>query len=210
MPAAHAGRDEVGPGQLITCKVELARANGIAGPMAQTEFNGVGVPVWDPERMALVQSHFVPAKDIKSATQAKSMRDFAREHNVKYYYEVGEGGIEHALLPEQGLAVPGMLIIGADSHTCTYGGVGAFSTGVGSTDLAAVWATGEIWLRVPETLRFVVAGGLSASNVAEVMSLLAPDAVDVSSGVESSPGKKDLRLIDEFAGAVRSATAKRE
>lgn len=159
--AEHAGLDEVRPGQLITCKVDLAMANDITGPMAQTEFNKIGVPVWDPDRMALVQSHFVPAKDIKSAAQAKSMRDFAREHNVKYYYEVGEGGIEHALLPEQGLALPGMLIIGADSHTCTYGGVGAFATGVGSTDLAAVWATGEIWLRVPETLRFVFHGKLS-------------------------------------------------
>lgn len=158
---AHgAGLDDVEPGQLVTCKVDLAMANDVTGPLAAKEFRKIGVPVWDPNRMALVQSHFVPAKDIKSAAQAKEMRDFAREHNIKWYFEVGEGGIEHALLPETGLAAPGQIIIGADSHTCTYGGLGAFSTGVGSTDLAAVWATGEIWLKVPPTLKFVFNGKL--------------------------------------------------
>lgn len=158
--AEHAGLPAVEPGQIISAKVDLAMANDVTGPLAAKEFKKIGVPVWDPERVTLVQSHFVPAKDIKSAQQAKEMREFAREHKIKWYFEVGDGGIEHALLPELGLAVPGQVIIGADSHSCTYGGLGCFSTGVGSTDLAAVMATGEIWLKVPPTLKFVFHGQL--------------------------------------------------
>lgn len=159
--AAHAGMDHVEPGQLVNVKVDLALGNDITTPVAIREFDRIGVKtVWDKERVVLVPDHFVPNKDIKSAEQALQMRQFARTHNLTHYYEVGRMGIEHCLLPEQGLVGPGDLVIGADSHTCTYGGLGAFSTGVGSTDLAAAMASGETWLKVPETIKFVYHGDL--------------------------------------------------
>jgi 3-isopropylmalate/(R)-2-methylmalate dehydratase large subunit len=159
--AAHAGADRVEPGQLINVKVDLALGNDITAPVAIREFAKIGVEtVWDPERVVLVPDHFVPNKDIKSAEQVKQLREFARKHNLTYYYEVGRMGVEHCLLPEQGLVGPGDLVIGADSHTCTYGGLGAFSTGVGSTDLAAAMALGETWLKVPESVKFVFYGDL--------------------------------------------------
>ncbi len=156
--ADHAGRKEVYPGDLITAKIDLAMANDVTAPLAikileNHNLNGV----FDSEKIALVLSHFVPAKDIKSAQQAKLVRDFARKHNIKWFFEEGEG-IEHALLPEKGIVVPGDLVVGADSHTCTYGGIGAFATGVGSTDIAYAIATGEIWLRVPESMKFIFYG----------------------------------------------------
>lgn len=159
--ARGAGLETVEPGQLIDCRVDLCLANDITAPIAIAEFEKTGVEdVFDRDRICLVPDHFVPNKDIKSAQQAKEMRDFARKHNITHYFEVGEMGIEHALLPEQGLALPGMVIIGADSHTCTYGGAGAFSTGVGSTDCAAALATGRIWFKVPESLKFIFEGKL--------------------------------------------------
>jgi 3-isopropylmalate/(R)-2-methylmalate dehydratase large subunit len=159
--AAHAGVDQVEPGQLINVKVDLALGNDITAPVAIREFEKTGVEtVWDRDRVVLVPDHFVPNKDIKSAEQALLIRQFARKHNLTHYYEVGRMGIEHCLLPEQGLVGPGDLVIGADSHTCTYGGLGAFSTGVGSTDLAAAMATGETWLKVPESIKFVYYGDL--------------------------------------------------
>jgi 3-isopropylmalate/(R)-2-methylmalate dehydratase large subunit len=159
--AAHAGVDQVEPGQLINVKVDLALGNDITAPVAIREFEKIGVEtVWDRDRVVLVPDHFVPNKDIKSAEQALLIRQFARKHNLTHYYEVGRMGIEHCLLPEQGLVGPGDLVIGADSHTCTYGGLGAFSTGVGSTDLAAAMATGETWLKVPESIKFVYYGDL--------------------------------------------------
>lgn len=159
--AAHAGREEVHPGELINVKVDLVLGNDITAPVAIREFARTGVAeVFDRERVALVPDHFVPNKDIKSAEQAKILRDFARRQGLTNYFEVGRMGIEHCLLPEQGLVGPGDLVIGADSHTCTYGALGAFSTGVGSTDLAAAMALGETWLKVPETLKFVYYGEL--------------------------------------------------
>ncbi|MGI9952750.1 3-isopropylmalate dehydratase large subunit [Moorellaceae bacterium AZ2] len=151
--AAHAGMDVVEPGQLINAHIDLALGNDITAPLAIKEFRRLGVKrVFDPARVVLVPDHFTPNKDIKSAEQAKVLREFAREQGLEHYYEVGRMGIEHCLLPEEGLVVPGDLVIGADSHTCTYGALGAFATGVGSTDLAAAMATGECWFKVPETI----------------------------------------------------------
>ncbi|NHM28440.1 3-isopropylmalate dehydratase large subunit [Desulfofundulus sp. TPOSR] len=159
--AAHAGLDRVEPGQLINVRVDLVLGNDITAPVAIKEFRRIGVEkVFDRERVVLVPDHFVPNKDIKSAEQAKILRDFARQQQLTHYFEVGRMGIEHCLLPEQGLVGPGDVVIGADSHTCTYGALGAFATGVGSTDLAAAMALGEIWLKVPESIRFVYYGEL--------------------------------------------------
>ncbi len=157
--AAHAGREEVRAGEILMCRVDLAMANDVTAPPAVDAFRQMGVPaVWDKHKVALVASHFVPAKDIATAQLMTRMRKFAIEQDIEHFFEVGRGGIEHILLPEEALVVPGDVVIGADSHSCTYGALGCFSTGVGSTDLAAVLATGEIWLRVPETLRIDYSG----------------------------------------------------
>jgi 3-isopropylmalate/(R)-2-methylmalate dehydratase large subunit len=157
--ARAAGADAVRPGDLIMANVDLAMGNDVTAPVAIARFRELGIDrVWDPSKVALVPSHFVPSKDIASARLAMTMRFFAREQGIEHFFELGRGGIEHILLPEQALALPGMVIIGADSHSCTYGAMGAFSTGVGSTDLAAVLATGQIWLRVPESVKFVYEG----------------------------------------------------
>jgi 3-isopropylmalate/(R)-2-methylmalate dehydratase large subunit len=161
--AAAAGKKSVQPGELVSAKVDLALGNDITAPMAIQEFEKIGVSgVFDRDRVVLVPDHFVPNKDIKSAEQAKVLRDFARAQNLSNYYEVGRMGIEHCLLPQEGLVGPGDVVVGADSHTCTYGGLGAFSTVVGSTDLAAAMALGEIWLKVPASLKFVYNGELPA------------------------------------------------
>ena len=158
---AHAGLEEVVPGQLIECNLDLVLSNDVTAPIAIKEFKKIGVEkVFDPTKIALVPDHYVPNKDIKSAEQAKMTRDFAREQGITHYYEVGCMGVEHALLPEQGVVGAGDLIIGADSHTCTYGALGAFSTGVGSTDAAVGYATGKAWFKVPESLLFNVEGEL--------------------------------------------------
>ena len=159
--AAHAGLEEVVSGQLIECNLDLVLSNDVTAPIAIKEFKKIGVEkVFDPTKIALVPDHYVPNKDIKSAEQAKMTRDFAREQGITHYYEVGCMGVEHALLPEQGVVGAGDLIIGADSHTCTYGALGAFSTGVGSTDAAVGYATGKAWFKVPESLLFNVEGEL--------------------------------------------------
>ncbi|MBI2849277.1 MAG: 3-isopropylmalate dehydratase large subunit [Chloroflexi bacterium] len=158
--AAHCGRRRVGPGELINVRVDLVLANDITAPLAIQEFRRIGAErVFDPQRVVFVPDHFVPNKDIKAAEQAKIMRDFAREQGA-IHFEVGEMGIEHILLPELGLVVPGDVVVGADSHTCTYGAVGAFATGMGSTDVAVAMATGEIWMRVPHSMKFVYRGSL--------------------------------------------------
>ena len=157
--ARHTGRDEVRPGEIVMSRVDLAMANDVTAPAAADAFARMDVPtVWDKSRIALVASHFAPAKDIASASLMTRMRSFALEHDIEHFFEVGRGGIEHILLPEEALTLPGDVVIGADSHSCTYGALGCFSTGVGSTDLAAVMATGEIWLRVPESLKVVYSG----------------------------------------------------
>ncbi len=159
--AAHCGKERVEPGDLIQARVDLALANDITAPLAIAAFEQTGAErVFDREKVVLVLDHFVPNKDIKSAQQCQAIRGFARRHDLVHFYDVGRMGIEHALLPEQGLVLPGDLVIGADSHTCTYGALGAFSTGVGSTDLGAVMATGEVWLKVPESMRFTYTGQL--------------------------------------------------
>ncbi len=160
--AAHAERDSVEPGDLIEARVDLVLGNDITAPIAIKEFRELGIDrVFDREAIALIPDHFTPNKDIKSAEQVRILREFAREYGIVHFYDVGRVGVEHALLPELGLTRPGMLIIGADSHTCTYGAMGAFSTGVGSTDMAAAMATGKAWFKVPESIRFVYRGRLN-------------------------------------------------
>ncbi len=159
--AAHAGLKDLCPDQLINAKVDVALGNDITAPIAIEQFKRVGAKrVFDKERVVLVPDHFTPNKDIQSAEQCKVLREFARDQELSEYFEVGQVGIEHALLPEQGLVLPGDLIVGADSHTCTYGALGAFSTGVGSTDLAAAMITGELWFKVPQTMKFIYQGKL--------------------------------------------------
>ncbi len=160
--AVHAGKKNVLPGQLINAKVDLVLANDITAPIAISEFRRIGAKnVFDKNRIALIPDHFAPQKDIKAAEQCRMLRDFSHDYDLGLYFEVGRMGIEHALLPEEGLVVPGDLVIGADSHTCTYGALGAFSTGVGSTDVAAAMATGECWFKVPESVKFIYYGGLN-------------------------------------------------
>ncbi|HIS75120.1 TPA: 3-isopropylmalate dehydratase large subunit [Candidatus Galligastranaerophilus intestinavium] len=160
--AAHCGKDFVQAGELISAKVDITLANDITGPIAISEFRKIGVEnVFDPSRVVFVPDHFVPNKDIKSAQQAKIVRDFSREQNLVNYFEVGRMGIEHALLPDKGIVTAGDLVIGADSHTCTYGALGAFSTGVGSTDLGCTMASGETWFRVPSTIKVEFFGTLN-------------------------------------------------
>ncbi len=160
--ADHAGLDEVKPGDLITAKVDITLANDITGPVAINEFRKTGAQkVFDPERVVFVPDHFTPNKDIKSAENARLLRNFAKEQKLKNYFEVGRLGIEHTLLPDKGIVGPGDLVIGADSHTCTYGAIGAFSTGVGSTDLACAMASGETWFKVPETIKVIFNGKLN-------------------------------------------------
>ena len=157
--ARAAGVERCRAGELLMCKLDLVLGNDITAPVAINEFHRMGaVKVFDPAKIALIPDHFVPNKDIKAATLAKQMREFARAQHIVHYYEVGRVGIEHALLPEQGIVAPGEVIIGADSHTCTYGAVGAFSTGVGSTDMAVGMATGECWFKVPEAVKVVLTG----------------------------------------------------
>ena len=159
--AAHAGRDTVVPGELINVRIDMALANDITAPIAIDLFEKSHVEsVFDPEKIALVPDHFVPNKDIQSAVQEQAMRAFARKYHIKHFFELGEMGIEHVLLPEQGLVLPGDVVIGADSHTCTYGALGSFATGVGSTDIAAAMITGETWFKVPESIKFVYHGRL--------------------------------------------------
>jgi len=159
--AAHTDSDRVSPGEFVEVNVDLALANDITAPLAIGVFEELGASeVFDPWKVALVADHFVPNKDIASAQQVLKMRTFAREQGIRYYFELRDSGIEHVILPEKGLVVPGDLVIGADSHTCTYGALGAFSAGVGSTDLGVVLTTGRIWLRVPETIRVIYRGAL--------------------------------------------------
>jgi 3-isopropylmalate/(R)-2-methylmalate dehydratase large subunit len=160
--AAHSGKAQVTPGDIISIELDLVMANELSAAVAITEFRKIkgATKVWDRDKIALVPSHFTPNKDIATATLSKLMRDFATEQNITHYFEVGRGGIEHVVLPENGMVGPGMTIIGGDSHTTTYGGLGAFATGVGSTDIAAAFATGEMWVRVPPSIKLIYEGSL--------------------------------------------------
>lgn len=160
--AAHAGMDNVKPGDLVNVKLDLVLSNDITAPIAIKQFKEIGIEeVFDRDKVVIVPDHFTPNKDIDSAEQCKMVREFAHDKELTNYFEIGRMGIEHALLPEQGLVLPGDAVIGADSHTCTYGALGAFSTGVGSTDLAAAMATGETWLKVPSSIKFVFNGHMN-------------------------------------------------
>ncbi len=179
--ANKAGLPFVVSGQLIKAKTDMVLGNDITAPVAICEFLKIGInDVFDKTKIALVPDHFTPNKDIKSAEQAKVMREFAKAKGIVNYFEIGEMGIEHALLPEKGLVVPGELVIGADSHTCTYGALGAFSTGVGSTDMAGAMATGEVWLKVPEAIRFHLTGSLRpwVSGKDVILSIIGKIGVD--------------------------------
>ena len=158
---AHTELTEIAPGQLINARVDIALGNDITAPIAIREFRAAGgKKVFDKDKVALVLDHFTPNKDINSAQQCKTVREFAVEHGITHFFEGGQVGVEHALLPEKGIVLPGDLVIGADSHTCTYGALGAFATGVGSTDLAAAMLTGELWFKVPSSIKFVIYGKL--------------------------------------------------
>lgn len=156
--AKHAGLDSVTAGQLIFCQLDMVLANDVTAPPAIKEFEKIGRPVFDNTKIALVPDHFTPNKDIKAAGLAKTVREFAKKHQIKNYFEIGRVGIEHVILPEKGIVGPGMLTIGADSHTCTYGAVNGFSTGVGSTDLGVAMATGQAWFKVPKAIKVVLTG----------------------------------------------------
>ena len=201
--AAHAGCEKVEPGQLIRAKVDFLLANDITGPQAIPEFEKIGRPVFDPDKIALIPDHFIPNKDIKSAEQAKALRDFARQHNITHYVEVGRMGIEHVLLPEMGWVRPGEVIIGADSHTCTYGAIGAFATGVGGTDLGASMATGDTWFKVPSTIKVELTGSLPewVSGKDVILTLIGRIGVDGAryQALEfTGPGVASLSMADRF------------
>ncbi len=202
--AAHAGLDKVVPGQLISAKLDMVLANDITGPVSINEFEGAGFDqVFDKSRISLVMDHFAPNKDIKSAEQCKKCRSFARRFDIDHFYDVGEMGIEHALLPEKGLVAAGEAIIGADSHTCTYGALGAFSTGVGSTDLAAGMATGQAWFKVPRALKFNLTGSL-AENVSgkdvilHIIGMIGVDGALYKSMEFTGPGVASLSMDDRL------------
>ena len=202
--AAHAGLKEVKAGQLINAKLDLVLANDITGPVAIKEFKKAGVEkVADSAKIALVMDHFAPNKDIKSAQQCKMCRDFATEQNLQNFFDVGTMGIEHALLPEQGLVGAGDLVIGADSHTCTYGALGAFSTGVGSTDMAAGMMSGECWFKVPSAIKFVL-HGKPGKNVCgkdlirHIIGMIGVDGARYKSMEFFGDGVKYLSMDDRF------------
>jgi 3-isopropylmalate/(R)-2-methylmalate dehydratase large subunit len=160
--SAHSGRDCLNVGELINAKVDIVLGNDITMPLAVEEFKKIGVEsVFDRKKIVIVPDHFAPNKDIKSAQQCKFIREFAHGQQIENYFEIGRMGIEHALLPESGIVLPGQLIIGADSHTCTYGAIGAAATGVGSTDVAVAMATGFTWFMVPDTIKFIYKGKLN-------------------------------------------------
>ena len=202
--AAHAGLDHVTAGQLINARLDMVLANDITGPVSINEFDKAGFDsVFDRRRVSLVMDHFTPNKDIKSAEQCKKCRTFARRFDLENFYDVGEMGIEHALLPEKGLVCAGEAIIGADSHTCTYGALGAFSTGVGSTDLAAGIATGEAWFKVPPAIRFNLTGQLSEfvsgkDVILHIIGLIGVDGALYKSMEFTGPGVASLSMEDRL------------
>ena len=202
--AAHAGLDHVTAGQLINARLDMVLANDITGPVSINEFDKAGFDsVFDRSRVSLVMDHFTPNKDIKSAEQCKKCRTFARRFDLENFYDVGEMGIEHALLPEKGLVCAGEAIIGADSHTCTYGALGAFSTGVGSTDLAAGMATGEAWFKVPPAIRFNLTGQLSEfvsgkDVILHIIGLIGVDGALYKSMEFTGPGVASLSMEDRL------------
>ncbi len=202
--AAHAGLDNVVAGQLISAKLDIVLGNDITTPVAVNEFKKAGfTDVFDKDRVAIVLDHFVPNKDIKAAEQSKTCREFACSHCVSHFYDVGKMGIEHALLPEQGVVTSGDCIIGADSHTCTYGAVGAFSTGVGSTDMAAGMATGTAWFKVPSAIKFTLTGKLHKNCsgkdvILTIIGMIGVDGALYKSMEFTGDGVKNLSMDDRL------------
>lgn len=205
--AKHAGLDKVKIGELIKVKLDLVLGNDITTPVAIKEFNKIGInEVFDKKKIAIVPDHFTPNKDIKSAEQCKLCREFADEMDIENYFEIGEMGIEHALIPEKGLAVCGDVIIGADSHTCTYGALGAFSTGIGSTDMGAGMATGEAWFKVPEAIKFVLKGKLKPwvsgkDVILHIIGMIGVDGALYKSMEYTGEGLYSLSMDDRFTMA---------
>lgn len=205
--AAHAGLDEVKPGQLIMAKLDLVLGNDVTTPVAINEFNKAGFEsIFDKNKIAVVLDHFTPNKDIKAATQSKQCREFANQYKIKNYFDVGDMGIEHALLPEKGLVAPGDCVIGADSHTCTYGALGAFSTGVGSTDMCAGMAKGMDWFRVPSAIKFNITGKLPKYSAAKdvilhIIGMIGVDGALYKSMEFSGEGLKNLTMEDRLCMA---------
>lgn len=202
--AAHAGLESVQPGQLINARLDIVLGNDITTPVAVNEFKKAGFDkVFDKDRVAIVLDHFVPNKDIKAAEQSKTCREFACAHCVSHFYDVGKMGIEHALLPEQGVVTAGDCIIGADSHTCTYGALGAFSTGVGSTDMAAGMATGNAWFKVPSAIRFNLFGKLPSNCsgkdvILTIIGMIGVDGALYKSMEFTGSGVAELSMDDRF------------
>ncbi len=205
--AAHAGLDSVEPGQLIEADLDMVLGNDITAPVAIREFEKIGITdVFDKAKIALVPDHFTPNKDIKAAEQSRLLRTFAAEKEIEHYFEVGQMGIEHALLPEKGLVVSGDVVIGADSHTCTYGALGAFSTGIGSTDMAAGMATGRAWFKVPSALRFELTGKpgqwvMGKDIILHIIGLVGVDGALYQSMEFSGSGIAYLSMDDRFSMA---------
>ncbi len=202
--AAHAGLDKVEAGQLIMGKLDLVLGNDITAPVAIREFKRMGAQkVFDKKKVALVPDHFTPNKDIKSAEQCRILREFAYDMDIENYFEVGQMGVEHALIPEKSLVVPGDVVIGADSHTCTYGALGAFSTGVGSTDMAAGMATGQAWFKVPEAIKFVLKGRLGKwvsgkDVILHIIGMIGVDGALYQSMEFVGEGLSSLSMDDRF------------
>ncbi len=205
--AAHAGLDSVKAGQLIRAKLDMVLGNDVTTPVAVKEFRAAGFDkVFDKDKISIVLDHFTPNKDIKSAEHCKYVREFANEHSITNFFDVGEMGVEHALLPEKGLVAPGEAIIGADSHTCTYGAVGAFSTGVGSTDMAAGMAAGEAWFKVPSAIKFVLTGKPSKwvsgkDVILHIIGMIGVDGALYKSMEFTGDGLKYLSMDDRLAMA---------
>ena len=205
--AAHAGLEKVEAGQLINAKLDMVLGNDITSPVAINEFNKAGFDhVFDKNKVSLVMDHFAPNKDIKAATQCKQCREFANDMGVVNFYDVGDMGVEHALLPEKGLVCAGELVIGADSHTCTYGALGAFSTGVGSTDMAAGMATGEAWFKVPSSIRFNLTGKLNKwvsgkDVILHIIGMIGVDGALYQSMEFGGDGLKNLTMDDRLCMA---------
>ena len=205
--AAHAGLDSVKAGQLIKCKLDMVLGNDVTTPVAVKEFEKAGFDsVFNKDKISIVLDHFTPNKDIKSAMQCQISRDFAGKYDIKNYFDTGSVGIEHALLPEQGIVASGDCIIGADSHTCTYGALGAFSTGVGSTDMAAGMATGEAWFKVPSALKFNITGKLSKyvmgkDVILHIIGMIGVDGALYKSMEFSGDGLKNLSMDDRLSMA---------
>ena len=201
--AMHVGRDFVEAGDLLVSQVDLILANDITGPPAINEFEKIGRPVFDKDKIALVPDHFSPCKDIKSATLCKQMRDFARKHNITNYFEVGRMGIEHALLPDKGLVAPGEIVIGADSHTCTYGALNALSTGMGQTDIGCAMASGTTWFKVPAAIKVELTGKMpkyvkGKDLILTLIGMIGVDGARYQSLEFTGPGVAELDMSDRF------------